>query len=132
MDVGFTILAIVLVIFLAFRFWLQYQKRILIHRERLVALEKGIDLPPMQEEIRLRRFTFERFLLLSGSVWLAAGLSGTAVSMIILNAVHSHSEAPHFLDVGPPLEMGLMGLVPAAIGLAQLVVYFIERRQQRG
>lgn len=131
MDAGFTIFAVVLVIFLAFRFWLQYQKRILIHRERLQALEKGVDLPPIQDEIRQKRFSFERFLLLSGSVWLASGLSGTLVAVIIIQALHRHSEGGSYLSVGPPAEMGLLGLIPTAIGVAQLLVYFIERKQQQ-
>ena len=32
--------------FVAFYQWLRHQRRVLIHRERLIALEKGVELPP--------------------------------------------------------------------------------------
>ena len=36
----------VLLAFVGFRQWLRHQQRVLVHRERLVALEKGVELPP--------------------------------------------------------------------------------------
>lgn len=39
----------------AFSQWLQYRRRTLLHRERLIAAEKGLDWPPLHDELRRER-----------------------------------------------------------------------------
>ena len=46
------IVAVALIGFVAFRQWLAHQRRMMIHRERLLAIEKGVALPPLEQEIR--------------------------------------------------------------------------------
>ena len=50
--------------YLAFRQWLQLSRRTMIHRERLAAIEKGVDLPPLEQEAQRRSWNIQRFLLL--------------------------------------------------------------------
>jgi hypothetical protein len=118
-----SIVIVALIGFVAFRYWLRHHGRVLIHRERMMALEKGLDLPPLQEEVQRRQFNFRRLLLLSGLIWLAVGLSGTVVAGIILAQPY-----PEFAQA--PRHMELIGLIPAAIGLAQLIVYWTDRKER--
>jgi hypothetical protein len=61
------VIVIVAVIgYIAFRHWLQFRRREMIHRERLVAIEKGVELPPLEQEVRRSGQNVQRFLLLAG------------------------------------------------------------------
>ncbi|HEY8539898.1 MAG TPA: DUF6249 domain-containing protein [Steroidobacteraceae bacterium] len=82
----------------------------LYHAERMAAIERGLELPPLPLELldgRRRRSTS----LLPGLVWFFVGIS----VMIALRASTDSS--------------GMIGLVPAAIGLAYLIYYFAEGRK---
>jgi hypothetical protein len=50
MEVAIVMVAVIG--YLAFRQWLQFNRRTMIHRERLAAIEKGVDLPPVEQEVR--------------------------------------------------------------------------------
>jgi len=82
------------------------------HKERLAAIEKGLELPPELEDLdnggkRSR----------SGS--LRSGLIGVGVGIVLYFA----------LDRLTGDDIALFGLIPAAIGLANLIFYFIEGRK---
>ncbi len=82
------------------------------HKERLAAMEKGLELPPELEDPdnggkRSR----------SGS--LRSGLIGVGVGIVLYFA----------LDRLAGDDIALFGLIPAAIGLANLIFYFIEGRK---
>ena len=51
--------------FIGFAMWLRQQRRLMIHRERLAALEKGVDLPQMDKEVHLNTWNVQRLLLLA-------------------------------------------------------------------
>lgn len=96
---------------------LNYRKRRqlmqLHHTERMAAIERGMELPPLPIELidgistpRRRRTT-----LLPGLVWFFIGLA-------VLMSVRSVAE-----------EGALLGLIPTGIGLAYLIYYFAEGRK---
>jgi hypothetical protein len=95
---------------------LDYRKRRrlmeLHHVERMAAIERGMELPPIPKELlegmRHRRRSTS---LLPGLVWFFIGLA-------ILIALQSISD-----------EEAMIGLVPAGVGLAYLIYYFVEGRK---
>jgi hypothetical protein len=95
---------------------LDYRKRRrfmeLHHAERMAAIERGMELPPIPKELlegtRSRRRTTS---LLPGLVWFFVGVA-------ILIALQSISD-----------EEAMIGLVPAGVGLAYLIYYFFEGRK---
>jgi hypothetical protein len=115
------------------KLWLDYRKKREIlqahHTERMAAIEKGIDLPPLppqffgseasappdrlQEQLRGRHIGLS--YLRSGLMWL---LIGIAIS-VALYADHQ--------DYGAH-NAAWWGGVPAAFGLSKLLFYFIANR----
>jgi Domain of unknown function (DUF6249) len=100
---------------------LNYRKRRrlmeLYHAERMAAIERGMEIPPMPSEILeppRRRST-----LLPGLVWLFIGLA-------LLAALHGE-EAGFFAGFGGRY---IWGLVPTGIGIAYLIYYFVEGRKE--
>jgi hypothetical protein len=102
--------------FIGYRQWLRHQQRVLIHKERLTALEKGADLPAWPEPPRAS-LGVRNILLLSGLIWLAVGLGGMVALFAIVPQLHLPEEA------APPFNIGLVGIPVALIGVAHLIVY---------
>jgi hypothetical protein len=111
------VFAIVLA-FVGFRQWLRHQQRVMIHRERLVAMEKGVELPPWPEPPR-EGLAISGLLLLSGLLWLAIGVGGMIAADVIVPSLT--------VPDAPPRSIGLVGLVPILVGVAHLVVYRVRR-----
>jgi hypothetical protein len=104
--------------FVGYRQWLREQRRRMIHQERIAAIEKGVEPPPYPEDPPRERVNTRRILLLSGLIWLAVGITSMiAGSIILLDPVVRAMQ-----DALPP-TMYWLGLVPAAVGLAHLIVY---------
>jgi hypothetical protein len=84
------------------------------HRERLAAIERGVDLPPLPESFYLpfQRSRRPRYLL-SGLIWLFIGIG----LFISLAAVAGH-------------DVQYFGLIPAGVGLAFLIYYLAEGRKE--
>jgi len=79
------------------------------HRERMAAIEKGIELPLDPEpDVDARK----------GST-LKSGLSGIFIGVVLYIALR---------EVADP-DIALFGLIPAAFGLASLISYFVEGRK---
>ena len=79
------------------------------HRERLAAIEKGIELPLDPEpEADARK---------GGT--LKSSLSGIFIGVVLYIALR---------EVADP-EIALFGLIPAAFGVAGLISYFVEGRK---
>jgi hypothetical protein len=116
------------------KLWLDYRKKREIlqshHAERMAAIEKGIELPPLprefygtatssvptdliQEELRGRHS--ELRYLRSGLIWLLVGIAIT----VALYANH---------DLGEHRTEAWWGGIPIAFGLSKLLYYFITNR----
>ncbi len=83
------------------------------HRERIAALEKGIELPPDPPEPEIDRKI--------GS--LKNGVMGVLIGVVLYFAIR---------EVAADASVALFGLIPAAIGVANLVSYFVEAKKMNG
>jgi hypothetical protein len=94
---------------------LNYRKRKrlmeLHHAERMAAIERGMEVPPLPLELIDGRSSRRRSSLLPGLVWLFIGLA-------LLIAMQSIGE-----------EEAVFGLIPAGVGVAYLIYYFVEGRK---
>lgn len=86
------------------------------HRERMTAIEKGVSL---EDLARLDAFPCSpgRIFLLRGLLWLLPGLA-LALCLLVLT--------PVLFD--GPRTVAWLGIIPAAVGLAYLVFYWLEQR----
>ena len=97
----------------------QYRQRkdavALYHQERMAAIEKGIELPPVPEGLLSEedKPAHPRRQLLKGLVWLLIGLGLTVA--LWFNAGH---------------EEACFGLIPAGIGLAYLIYYAVAGKKE--
>jgi len=66
MEVAIVVVA--LIAFVGFRQWLQHNRRVMIHRERLAAIEKGVEIPSLDLEVHRSKWIVGRVLLLGGLV----------------------------------------------------------------
>jgi hypothetical protein len=100
-----------------FALFINYRQRVtraeLRHRERLAAIEKGLELPPDPPDVDPRERDDGRYLR-NGLVLIAVGVSVTAALMSL-----------------PEQVPFLFGLIPAAIGLAELIYYVVRTRTRR-
>lgn len=79
------------------------------HKERLVAMEKGLELPPEAADLEVRRPRY----LLKGLVWTFVGVS----AYFPLQALAGDDESK-------------LALVPLAVGFAYLIYYFVQGRKE--
>ena len=91
------------------------------HRERLVAIERGMtDLPPMPPEL---------VGLLQGAAPASAdGMKGGVNLLIGLCLLLGGLALCVGLSAIAGLKVGLMGMIPAAVGLANLLYFYVVRR----
>ena len=83
------------------------------HKERLAAIERGMEIPPLPDSFYMGMKTPRRSsYLLPGLVWLFIGIA----LFIALGAVAGH-------------DVQYFGLIPAGVGLAQLIYYFAEGKK---
>jgi hypothetical protein len=84
------------------------------HRERLASIEKGMDVPPLPPELfqsqRARRATTPGDFLRRGLVWTFVG--GAIIGALTLE----HHDGAYY------------GLIPVAVGVANLVYYAVHAR----
>jgi hypothetical protein len=87
----------------------------LYHEERMAAIEKGVDVPPLPEALLVesgrRKPLRPGETLLKGLVWLFVGVG----VVLVLQA-----ESPRHLSIG---------LIPVGVGLAYLIYYWVEGRK---
>jgi hypothetical protein len=85
------------------------------HAERMAAIERGMDIPPLPIELIDGRSTprRRRSSLLPGLVWFFIGLA------VVIGTVSIH-------DADIPV---MLGLIPLGIGLAYLIYYVLEGRK---
>lgn len=83
------------------------------HRERIAAIDKGLELPPETPDPELDpRHRRPRYLL-RGLVWLFSGLAFTLFLYRVADA-----------------DVSTLGFIPTGIGLAYLIFYFVEGRRE--
>jgi hypothetical protein len=114
-----------LLAFVAFRQWMRHQRLRWMHEERLKAIEKGLDpkdLPQPDETISGKGPGARRFILLSGLIWLAIGLGSLVVASGVLG-----DPAQILPADGPPPKVWVLGIIPALVGVAHLVVFSLYR-----
>ena len=117
------IIIVALIAFLGLRLWLQHQRRIIIHKERIAAIEKGVELPPVEEEIKHSNWNIQRFLLLAGLIWISIGVG----LYVVIDALLTQRTPENHLPFTPGFQW--IGVGPAAIGISHLIVYFISRNK---
>ena len=123
-DMEIAAVVIALIGYFGLREWLRHKRRALIHQERLAAIEKGVELPPLDQETRHRAWNVQRTLLLAGLIWISLGVC----VFVTLTAVIA---SPANATLGIPAGLQWIGIGPAAIGLSHLVVYLAGRRNER-
>ena len=119
-----TLIIVALIAFVAFRQWLRQQRRNMIHRERLAAIEKGIELPPLEQEVQSRSWNVQRILLLAGLTWISLGVG----AFVVLTALLSN---PSGAAQDIPQGMQWIGVAPVAIGVSHIIVYFVGRKKEQ-
>jgi len=130
----FITVVVVLLTAYVFQLWVRHQRRFMIHRERLAALEKGVELPPLAEEIHRGSFNVQRLLLLAGLCWISVGL---ALFLTLSELAGGDLYFPVGFEAGGVtwvsvhVRAGLrpLGLAPIGIGLSHIIVYFVGRRR---
>ncbi|HZI79002.1 MAG TPA: hypothetical protein VFD69_05795 [Vicinamibacterales bacterium] len=130
-----TALVVLLVAYL-FQLWTRHQRRLMIHQERLAALEKGVEVPPLvEQEIRRGSWNVQRLLLLAGLCWISVGVA----LLMTLNELAGGDlsfpigvEASGFTWASVHVRSGLrpLALAPIGIGISHIVVYFVGRRRE--
>ena len=101
---------------------LSYRKRRrlmeLHHVERMAAIERGMEIPPLPMDVLDLPPAHRRSALLPGLIWLFVGLALT-VGLYEWN------------DFGGFAGFSVWGLVPTGVGIAYLIYYFVEDRKAR-
>jgi hypothetical protein len=123
--------------FAAFNLWLRHQRRLIVHRERIAAIEKGIELPAAAFDSRTNAWNVQRILLLAGLCWIAIGIATFATLEQLITYAPPlpamDAEVKHWLVPAVsfiPRGAQAFGLLPLGLGIAHLVVYFVERSKQ--
>lgn len=122
MEVAIVIVA--LIAFVGFRQWLQHHRRVMIHRERLEAIEKGVELPPLEQEVKRSGWNVQRILLLAGLTWISLGIG----LFVVLSALLAHPEA--LSDLGLHQGLQWLGIAPVLVGLSHLIVYLVGKKKE--
>jgi cadmium resistance protein CadD (predicted permease) len=78
------------------------------HKERMAAIDKGLELPPDPVEPEAGR----------RPGGLRSGVAGLLVGVVLYLALRAVADE----------DVALFGLIPAALGIANLVSYFIEQK----
>jgi hypothetical protein len=118
-----------------FQIWVRYQRRLMIHRERLAAIEKGIELPPLEQEIQRSGWNVQRLLLLAGMVWISVGIG--AFPLLSRLGGQSITLPWGYDQLGPvwakvPIPTGLewIALALVGIGISHLVTFAVGRQRE--
>jgi hypothetical protein len=127
---GFIIVSLILAVAATyiFQMWARHQRRLMIHRERLAAIDKGIELPPLEQEIQKRSWNVQRLLLLAGLVWISLGIAVFPMLMRLGGQSILSPWSPRF-EIPSGLEW--IGVALIGIGVSHIVTYVVGRRRDR-
>jgi len=121
-DQGIVLVILAIITYMGYREWMRHQRRVLLHKERLSAIEKGMDVPSIDQEIRRGSWNVQRTLLLAGLIWISLGGS----AFVALSAVLS-GPSP---DRDIPQGAQWIGLAPTLIGISHLIVYAAGKKKE--
>jgi len=135
---------------------LRYRRLELRHRERMVAFDKGIPIPPDPPEAEAN--TLETYQL-RGLIWLAGGIGLSVMLFIMMPIIAGQSQRALFfqeqnlkqagytkeeireainaeearIEVQRQRSRGLaaFGILPGAVGAAYLIFYYEQRNRRR-
>jgi hypothetical protein len=122
-DQGIVLIIIAFVGYMGFREWLRHQRRALLHKERLAAIEKGVDVPSLDQEIKRSTWNVQRALLLAGLIWISLGVA----LFVVLSALIAGARP----DIDIPQGAQWIGLAPTLIGLSHLIVYVAGKKKEK-
>jgi hypothetical protein len=108
--------AVVIIVWFALNYYKRRKLMELHHAERMAAIERGMEIPPLPIELIDGRSVPKRrrTALLPGLVWFFIGLA------LVVGIVRGDAEG----------DMPLFaGLIPLGVGLAYLIYYFVEGRR---
>jgi hypothetical protein len=130
---GFIVIILILAIAATyiFQMWARHQRRLMIHRERLAAIEKGVELPPLEQEIQKRSWNVQRLLLLGGLVWISVGIGVFPLMARLGGQSVSLPTDPYGPLIKVPYGLEFLGVALIGIGLSHLVTYVVGRRRER-
>ena len=98
--------------------YFRYRKRVLVHKERLLAMEKGLDLPSDSvQELPLN----PQVCILRGLLWISIGIAFIVCLVAISILFDGH-------DRMVALAWAMTGVVPVGIGCAYLIYYRLQRK----
>ena len=115
METAFSFAAILA--YLGFRHWLRHSRRMMIHRERIAAIEKGVELPPLEQEVKRNTWNIQRIILLAGLIWISLGVA----VFVTLNVVTTK-------EIPPGIQW--VAIAPVGIGLSHLLVYLVGTKKE--
>lgn len=122
---------VALVAYAAFYQWTRHQRRILLHRERMTALEKDAPWPTGEQEARRSNWAVQRVLILAGLTWISL-----AIGLFVLLRIFAGGPPVQVpweaigVTMSVPLSMEWIALAPLGVGLAHLLVYAMGRRME--
>lgn len=118
-----------------FQLWSRHQRRVMVHRERLAAIEKGIELPPLEQEIKRGTWNVQRLLLFAGLTWISIGiaafplLASVAGRSVRMPWGYTSEGNPYFADFMIPDGVQWIALAPIGIGISHVIVYLVGRQK---
>jgi hypothetical protein len=136
MELGGFVLAAIVVMtaYAAFQQWLRQQRRLMVHRERLAALEKGVELPALEQGVQRRSRSIQRFLLFAGLIWVSLGIG----TYLVLNALVGQSfqflwgqdRFGNLIWITVHVRDGMqwIGAALFGIGVSHLIVYAVGKK----
>ena len=130
---GFIIISLILAVaaIYIFQMWARHQRRLMIHRERLAAIEKGIEMPPLEQEMQKRSWNVQRVLLLAGLAWISVGLAVFPMMIRLAGQVFQPPWDPYAPPIKMPYGLEWIGVAVVGIGVSHLVTYAVGRQRDR-
>lgn len=130
---GFIIISLILALAATyiFQMWARHQRRLMIHRERLAAIEKGIELPPLEQEIQKRSWNVQRLLLLAGLIWISLGVAAYPLFVRLAGQLVVAPWDPLSPPFRLPFGLEWVGVALIGIGVSHIVTYAVGRRRER-
>ena len=130
---GFIIISLILAAAATYiaQIWARHQRRLMIHRERLAAIEKGIEMPPLEQEMQKRSWNVQRVLLLAGLAWISVGLAVFPMMIRLAGQVFQPPWDPYAPPIKMPYGLEWIGVAVVGIGVSHLVTYAVGRQRDR-